>query len=429
MFTLKNFFKNLCWGLFFYYFSFQIGSLNLYPYMKLIGCSILLYNLWCLIDDNEYFLIAYRAMQAIFVLMIISLVINSCSFLYGFTHIPNYILTILSTALLIAMINNFMDGIEKSTNQECAETKVKIRNKIIYMLIILILGMLYQNEPSMQWLLMIIFLINLILTIRILLELGNRLDTLGYVIKNTKASKQQRLKLGLLGLSVLTLFIMTVCMNIITVKSVTLSNEKLSNTSNLNDFETFNSIIHELPDNELQYYNLPIKNIEVHESYSENIKATTYMTEFMTEDSTKMVRFLIRIEWEKNPNFYGDDYLTLDMNVNEIKADTVNIFYTDGKKIYATDNEGRYITKEVSHMFGSSVESGQLVPNKDGRYIYYIGVTKKAGEDRLVFANLVKYYHKKSVFKYPYRPISEYTSMGFNDYFDIYNSYLVKVDK
>lgn len=428
MFTMKNIFKNLCWGIFFYSFSLQLGSFNLYPYFKLIGCSIMLYNLWLFIDENDCFLIAFKIMQAIFAMTIISLIINGCSFLYGFTLIPNYIITILKTALFITLFYNFIDGIEKSTNQTCIETKVKIRNKIIYMMVILVLGMLYENVPSMQWILTIFYLINLILIIRNLQELGNRLDTFGYIVKNTKASKQRRLKLELLGISVLVLFIMTVCINIITVKSIEISNEKLNSASNLNGNEAFNSIINELPDNELQHYNLPIKNIEVQESYKENIRATTYMTEFITEDSAKMVRFLIRVEWIENSYFYGDDYISLNMDVNEILADTVNIFYTDCKRIYSTDNEGRYTTNEVSHMFGSSVESGQLVPNKDGRYIYYIGVTQKAEEDRLVFVNIVNYYHRKGLFQYPYRPISEYASIGYDNYFNIYNSYEVKND-
>ena len=428
MFTIKDIFKNLCWGLFFYCFSLQLGSFNLYPYFKLIGCSIILYNLWIFVDENEYFLISYRIMQVIFALTTISLIINGCSFLYGFTLIPNYIITILKTALFITLLNNFMDGIEKSTNQACNETKLRIRNQTIYIMITSILGMLYQNEPSMQWILMIVYLINFILIIRNLKDIGINLDTLGYVVNNTKALKQNQLKLKLLGLSVLTLFIMTVCMNIITSKSITLPKADINNASYIKDYEVFNNILNELPDSELQYYNLPIKNIEVQESFNKDMKASIYKTEFTTEDSTKMVRFLVRMEWDKKPNFYGDDYLTLDMSVNEIVADTVNIFYTDGKTIYAADNKGGYITKEVPHMFGSSVETGQLVPNIDGKYIYYVGVTKKAEEDRLVFVNLVKYYHKKGLFQYPYRPISEYASKGYNGYYFFHNLYEVKND-
>lgn len=428
MFTLKNIFKNLCWGIFFYCFSLQLGSFNLYPYFKLIGCSIMLYNLWLFIDENDCFLISFKIMQAIFALTIVSLIINGCSFLYGFTLIPNYIITILKTALFIILLNNFIDGFEKSINQTFIETKVKIRNKIIYIMVILVLGMLYENILSMQWILAIIYLINLILIIRNLQEMGNRLDTLGYIVKNTKASKQQRLKLELLGLSVIVLFIMTVCMNIITVKSIELSNEKLNSTSNLNGNEAFNSIINELPDNELQYYNLPIKNIEVQENFDHNIKASIYKIEFVTEDSSKMVRFLVRMEWDKKPYFYGDDYITLNMSVTEIIADTINIFYTDGKKIYASDDKGENKTREIPHMYGSSVEIGQLVPNGDGKYIYYVGVTQKAREDRLVFVNLVKYYHKKGIFQYPYKPLSEYALMGYNGYYSFYDSYEVKND-
>lgn len=69
-----------------------------------------------------------------------------------------------------------------------------------------------------------------------------------------------------------------------------------------------------------------------------------------------------------------------------------------------------------------------IVPCKNGKYIYYVGASQKSEEHRNIFCNIINYYHNGAIFKYPYEPMRYSTSIDYDNYYNLYNSFILNED-